>query len=95
MLRNESIDYISSQFGLDPYTARNIGEMFHAEHSTSQYFQNLEKLSAYTGPFGGLFGMAFGWQGAFDAVAGMSDAMNSLAEMRWWRDHAECISWLT
>jgi len=81
MLRNESIDYISSQFGLDPYTARNIGEMFHAEHSTSQYFQNLEKLSAYTGPFGGLYGMAFGWQGAFDAVAGMSDAMNSLADL--------------
>ncbi|MBN2357967.1 MAG: DUF1521 domain-containing protein [Deltaproteobacteria bacterium] len=80
-LRNEAIDFIASKYGLDPQTARTIGEMFHQEHSTTQYFENLQKLSAYTGPFGGLYGLAFGWQGAFDAMAGMADAMNSLADL--------------
>lgn len=81
MLRNESLDFIASRLGLDPATARSIGQMFHSEHSTSQYMQGLQQLSGFMGPFGGLRMMFEGPGAAFKALGNMSDAMNSLMSL--------------
>lgn len=78
MLRDNSLDYITGRFGMDPWTARHVGQAFHQDHAYDQLYQNLQQLSPYTGPFGGLYGMAFGFQGAFDAMNNMSDALNNL-----------------
>ncbi|MEW5851078.1 MAG: DUF1521 domain-containing protein [Myxococcota bacterium] len=81
MLRNESIDFIAGRLGLDPQSARDIGSLFHAEHSTSQYMQSLETLAAYAGPFGGLKMLFDGPGEAFNAVSNMGDALNSLMSL--------------
>jgi hypothetical protein len=78
MLRDNALDFVSGRLGMDPWTARNVGQMFHQDHAYDQLYQNLQQLSPYTGPFGGMYGMAFGFQGAFDAMNNMSDAMNNL-----------------
>jgi hypothetical protein len=81
MLRDQSLDFIAGQMGLPPWAAQHVGEAFHLDHSTTQLMNNLQRLAPYSGPFGGLYGMAFGFQGAFDAMGGMADAMNSLASL--------------
>jgi hypothetical protein len=81
MLRNESIDFISGRLGLDPASARQVGQLFHAEHSTSQYQQALERMSAFMGPFGGLNQLFRGPGEAFNAVSDMGNALNSLMSL--------------
>jgi hypothetical protein len=80
MLRGESLDRVASM-GLDPATAGMIGQMFHADHSTSQYQQGLEQLSQYMGPFGALRMLFQGPGDAFAAVGKMGDALNSLMSL--------------
>jgi hypothetical protein len=81
MLRNEAIDLIAGKLGLDPNSAKQIGQMFHAEHSSTQYTQALQTLASYAGPFGGLNMMFRGPGDAFKALGNMSDALNSLMSL--------------
>jgi len=78
MMRDNALDFITGKMGLDPVTARGVGRQFHKEHAFSQLMTGLKDLAPFTGPFGGMYGMAFGFEGAFGAMHNMSDAMNNL-----------------
>lgn len=82
MLRNQGIDQLASMPGMDPGTARMIGQMFHAEHSTSQFNQGLQDLAGFGGPFGALRMLFQGPGQAFHAVGNMTDALNSLMSLQ-------------
>lgn len=81
MLRGESLDYIASRLGLDPATARSIGQMFHADHSNTQYDNALAQLAGFNGPFGGLNMLFQGPGAAFQAVNSMANAFQSLMSL--------------
>ncbi|MFH1807771.1 MAG: DUF1521 domain-containing protein [Pseudomonadota bacterium] len=78
MLRDNALDFVTGKLGMPPWMAENVGQMFHQDHAFDQLYQNMQALSPYTGPFGGMYGMAFGFGGAFDAMNNMADAMNNL-----------------
>jgi hypothetical protein len=76
--RAQAFDFITGKLGLPPWMAESVGQSFHQDHAYRQMFESMQQLSAYTGPFGGMYGMAFGFDGMFDAMGGMADAMNNL-----------------
>lgn len=78
MLRDTALDFITGMPGISQFGANLIGQGFHLDHAMDQLANNMMKMAPYSSPFGGLYGMASGFGGAFDAMAGMSDAMNSL-----------------